>query len=95
MECKCKAKYNQSMVKDACTRSMSELSNILLNFFENEYNNLQTKTKNLFIKLLEYSDEKLFQWLIGDTLPTDANLHDLVLCIRYFSCTNDKLFSKV
>ena len=84
MECKCQAKYNESMVKEACTRSMPELSNILLNFFSNEYTDLQTKTKNLFITLLEYSDEKLYQWLVGDNLPTDASLHDLVLCIRYF-----------
>lgn len=76
-------KYNRSMVHNACIRSISEITNILSNFFEKEYDVLQTHTKNLFIKLLEHSDENLFQWLIGEDIPTENTMHDLILYIRY------------
>ncbi len=84
MDVETKTTYNKSNLKTACSRSIKELNSILLNFLENEFDQLQAASKNLFLKLLSESDENLFQWLKGNSLPTDGKMHDLILYIRYF-----------
>lgn len=78
-------KYNKSKVRWACRRGMLELDKILMNFFDQEFEGLSDEKKSSFIKLLDHNDNELYTWLIGDEVPTEYDLQDLVLCIRHLA----------
>lgn len=84
-------KYNKSKVRWACRRGMLELDKILINFCEQEFDNLSDNKKQSFIDLLEYNDTELNSWLIGDEIPAAGQLQDLVLAIRHISLANCSL----
>ena len=77
--------YDKSKISWSCRRGMLELDKILMNFFETEFDNLSEVKKQAFVDLLEHNDTELQSWLIGENLPTEHELQDLVLCIRHLA----------
>ena len=76
--------YNRSKIRWACRRGMLELDKILLEFFDKEFDGMTNDKKSAFVKLLDNNDTDLFSWFIGDNIPPNSGLQDLVLCIRHF-----------
>lgn len=76
--------YNIAKIKWSCRRGMLELDKILLDFVNKEFEALSDTKKEAFVKLLDNSDTQLYKWFIGDSLPTEYEFQDLVLCIRHF-----------
>ncbi len=69
----------------ACRRGMLELDVLLGNFLNQAYSGLSESEQNLFIRLLDCSDQDLFMWLTGKELPTDEELGVIVAKIRYLA----------
>lgn len=63
----------------SCRRGMLELDVLLGNFLEEVYPGLSPDDQQSFVALLDYSDPELFDWLLGQSLPTN---HDLILIIN-------------
>lgn len=68
-----------------CRRGMRELDLMLLPFFESCYKTLSEQQQTDFAKLLEQTDQDLYQWLRGDVLPQESIFVDLVKRIRDFA----------
>lgn len=68
-----------------CRRGMRELDLMLLPFFESCYKTLPVQQQADFAKLLEQTDQDLYQWLRGDVLPQESIFVDLVQRIRDFA----------
>ncbi len=61
-----------------CRRGMLELDLLLLNFMDNSYQLLNTQQKNAFEILLKSPDQLLFDYFLGDTIPFDKDVADVV-----------------
>ncbi len=66
----------------ACRRGMLELDVWLLSYLDNSYPQATHKEKQDFEQLLDFHDQDLFDWLMGNTQPTDKNLLYIIDCIR-------------
>ena len=66
----------------ACRRGMLELDLILLPFFEQYFNELESIDQANFIELLSCTDQELYHWLLGQALPLDSHLRSIVEKIR-------------
>lgn len=66
----------------ACRRGMLELDVLLGNFLIKAYPDLVDEDKERFIKLLACSDPELFKWLLGQEMPADPDLRQIVGLIR-------------
>lgn len=69
-------------IRWACRRGMLELDVLLGNFLKEAYLELAIHEKNIFIKLLNYSDPELFAWLLGHAVPEDKELAFITEVIR-------------
>lgn len=66
----------------SCRRGMLELDVLLGNFLEKAYLQLDLAGQELFVKLLDYSDQDLFEWLTGKKQPVDQDIQWIVEKIR-------------
>ena len=71
-----------SRLRWSCRRGMLELDVLLMNFLNQAYDELSLEDQNLFVQLLEYSDQELFSWLIGHSNPSDQGMFRIVSLIR-------------
>lgn len=79
---------NLKKIRWHCRRGMLELDMMLHAFFDQAFEGLSQHKKNLFVKLLSFTDQELYQWLIGHSVPDDPEMQDMVLVIRHMStCT--------
>jgi antitoxin CptB len=65
-----------------CRRGMLELDLILGAFLEIAYASLTQTARADFRRLLEESDQTLYEWLIGQAIPSEASMKAMVLQIR-------------
>lgn len=65
-----------------CRRGMLELDLLLNRFLDQRYAELDPAGRADFERLLGYQDQILYDWLIGQAIPADARLSDLVAGIR-------------
>ena len=65
-----------------CRRGMLELDLILIPFFDQYFDGLDTETQQVLEQLLTHPDPDLFQWLMGYSVPTEGHLVALVEMIR-------------
>ena len=72
-------------LKWRCRRGMLELDLMLQPFVDYAYDTLSSSMKVKFIELLAESDQQLQRWLLGNEIPSDPKVHDLVLVIRYYA----------
>lgn len=66
-----------------CRRGMRELEELLLDFGETQYAGLSDTERRAFEQLLDYSDQVLLEYTMGDAVPRDRALADLLSKIRH------------
>ena len=74
---------NFAKIRWRCRRGMLELDKMLLHFFDEAFMSLSEHKRAIFIQLLEATDQTLYGWLLGTTLPDEAEFQDMVLVIRH------------
>ena len=65
-----------------CRRGMLELDLLLQAFLDNGYAQLDDSQKRLFIRVLDFEDQLLLDWLMGHVVPSDGRIIELVERIR-------------
>ncbi len=66
-----------------CRRGMRELEELLLDFGQAHYDALSDTERRAFEQLLDYSDQVLLEYTMGDAVPRDRALADLLRKIRH------------
>lgn len=66
----------------ACRRGMRELDLWLHGYLETVYPDAPASEQRAFESILEFADQDLFDWLMGNTLPADKTLLPLIERIR-------------
>ncbi|MET0014498.1 MAG: succinate dehydrogenase assembly factor 2 [Sedimenticola sp.] len=61
-----------------CRRGMLELDYALSDFLEQQYLGLGPDEQALFVRLLDFEDQLLLDWLMGNVVPSDDALRDMV-----------------
>lgn len=65
-----------------CRRGMREIEELLLAFIAAHYEALGEEERGAFDRLLDYPDQVLFQYTLGEAVPRDRTLAALVFKIR-------------
>ncbi len=65
-----------------CRRGMLELDYLLKDFLDSHYSDLSSVEQQDFIRLLDYPDQILHDWLMGHSVPREQPLQSLVSRIR-------------
>ena len=65
-----------------CRRGMLELDLLLEGFLDEGYAALDDAGRRLFARLLDYPDQVLIDWFMGNSVPGDAATGALVARIR-------------
>ena len=65
-----------------CRRGMLELDLLLQGFLDNGYQDLSEQGRIAFVTLLESPDQLLLDYLMGHTVPFDADMADVTARIR-------------
>jgi antitoxin CptB len=65
-----------------CRRGMLELDLLFNRFLESGYKDLTERGKAEFLRLLSYQDQILQDWLIGQAVPAEPAMCDLVARIK-------------
>lgn len=76
---------NRRHIKWRCRRGMLELDLMLEPFVDYAFDVLSPTMKEKFVVLLSETDQQLQRWLLGNDIPKDPKIHDLVLVIRYYA----------
>jgi len=74
---------NQRRLQWQCRRGMLELDTLLQDFLETQYDGLAKNEKDIFENLLSYSDQLLFEYLMGKMKPLDKDVAHVVERIRH------------
>ena len=61
-----------------CRRGLWELDAILIQFVEQNFDDLDISNQNLFKELLSYEDVEVFDLLVNQKEPEDINIKPLV-----------------
>lgn len=61
-----------------CRRGMLELDYILVGFLDQHFANLALDDQQLFVRMLDFEDQLLLDWVMGNVVPSDANIRRLV-----------------
>ena len=61
-----------------CRRGMLELDYVLRDFLDQHYPGLSVQDKVLFVKMLNYEDQLLIDWVMGNVVPSDPDIRRLV-----------------
>lgn len=67
-----------------CRRGMLELDVALQRFLDEDYPRLDATPRAAFARMLEAEDQTLHGWLMGRTVPEEADIRSLVKLIRAF-----------
>jgi len=65
-----------------CRRGMLELDMALLSFVNGCYDSLTSEVKRVFIQLLNQSDQELYDWLLGKSLPENPDFLPILKMMR-------------
>ncbi|MDQ3204984.1 MAG: succinate dehydrogenase assembly factor 2 [Pseudomonadota bacterium] len=65
-----------------CRRGMRELDRLLDRYLEREWRIASQAQRDVFLRLLESEDDKLWHWFLDQDRPPDADLAQLVQHIR-------------
>ncbi|MES9962053.1 MAG: succinate dehydrogenase assembly factor 2 [Candidatus Sedimenticola sp. 20ELBAFRAG] len=61
-----------------CRRGMLELDYALSDFLEQHYQQLPHQEQALFVRLLDFEDQLLLDWLMGNVVPSDDGLRSMM-----------------
>lgn len=73
---------NINKLRWRCRRGTLELDLMLLRYLENCYLAAELSEQQTFLRMLELEDTELMRYLMGEQLPNDESLKNLVLAIR-------------
>ena len=65
-----------------CRRGMRELDQLFERYLDREWATAPTEEREVFLRLLDCEDEKLWRWFMGYEVCPDAELTDLIARIR-------------
>lgn len=65
-----------------CRRGMLELDITLSGFIETQYENLEPKQQRIFLDLLEYPDNELWDLISGKTQTEEIELNEVLKMLR-------------
>ena len=65
-----------------CRRGMRELDDLLVRWLEREWPVTPEPQREVFLRLLDCEDDKLWRWFVGHEVAPDAALDTLVQHIR-------------
>ncbi len=72
-----------------CRRGMLELDLMLGTFLDKAYASLTQTARADFRRLLEESDQTLYEWLVGQAIPEAVSMQTMVLQIRAVVLSQD------
>jgi len=81
----CDTELNIDKVRWSCRRGMLELDHILIPFCDEVFASLATDKQLNFVRLLQATDQDLYNWLLGTDLPEQPELQDLAMVLRYLA----------
>lgn len=61
-----------------CRRGMLELDYVLRDFLEVTYPGLSQSDKALFVRMLDFEDQLLLDWLMGNVVSSDAGIRRMI-----------------
>ena len=61
-----------------CRRGMLELDYVLRDFLDQHYPNLTEEDKVLFVKMLDFEDQLLIAWVMGNQEPPTPDIKRLI-----------------
>ena len=64
-----------------CRRGMRELDQLMLRYLDRRWPTADEAERNLFLRLLDTEDDKLWRWFMGRERPEDATLDAIVTLI--------------
>lgn len=73
---------DSARVRWQCRRGMLELDLLLLCFFDKNYETLSADQKKAFVRLLQYPDQELNDYLLGKSQPVEVDCRSIVQQIR-------------
>lgn len=65
-----------------CRRGMRELDQLLERWLEHRWRQSPTHEREVFLRLLDSEDDRLWRWFLGHETPPDADLATLIQHIR-------------
>ena len=68
-----------------CRRGMRELDQLLERWLEREWRQSPTAQRDVFLRLLDSEDDRLWRWFLGHEAPADVEIAALVERIRSLS----------
>ncbi len=71
-----------SRLRWQCRRGMLELDLLLNAFIDRSWTDLDAPGRDTFDRLLAVEDKILIDWLLGEAVPAETVLHELVAQIR-------------
>jgi len=71
-----------SRLRWQCRRGMLELDLLLNQFLDTAYADLTEPQRQDFVRLLRYQDQIIHDWLMGQAVPAEPALRDLVRRIQ-------------
>ncbi|MEE9358268.1 FAD assembly factor SdhE [Candidatus Vondammii sp. HM_W22] len=66
-----------------CRRGMLELDYVLRGFLEDTYPGLSQNDRALFVQVLDFEDQLLLDWLMGNVVSSDAGIRRLIGQMRH------------
>lgn len=61
-----------------CRRGMLELDYVLIGFLDRHYADLSPDDQRLFVRMLDFEDQLLLDWVMGNVVPSDNHIRRLV-----------------
>ena len=65
-----------------CRRGMRELARLLERWLDREWRQSPTEQRDVFLRLLDSEDDRLWRWFLGHEAPADVEIAALVDRIR-------------
>lgn len=65
-----------------CRRGMLELDYVLRDFLEDTYPGLSQSDKAQFVRMLDFEDQLLLDWLMGNVVSSNADIRRMILQMR-------------
>ena len=65
-----------------CRRGMRELDQLLVRWLDREWERSSEEDRDVFLRLLDCEDDRLWRWFLGHETAPDAALESIVQRIR-------------
>jgi antitoxin CptB len=73
---------DQRAIRWRCRRGMRELDQLLARWLDREWTAASDSQREVFLRLLDSEDDRLWRWFLGHETAPDAALDSLVQHIR-------------